>query len=399
MKNLKFFAFAVLTLTAFVTGGAPIDEGQLSNAIFRNLSHYCRQVDTAKLSRWTGPMAADCSSATDFAALNTRLINTFSNVAWLEWTNNSPLLTAAAAQIALEVFPTNGAKPTLTYPYTLMQDTSSNSWGQVSLWTGAKLGNPYTINTSTKTLESANSSSDPYIEISFNERYVMRSGKYDDITFGNSEEHRTLADGRIHGVNPFFHLPDVDGSFGYIFTSGNDSTNFTVSTIVGSSDVYGNSSVGFPVLRYCSEDFSWKQQVTLEVDGGFATDKNFISVHPNIFLGAGYQGKFPNVVGSTNGLPVYWFGRVGMAMIDQPQFSGSNIVFNTTGGLAEPVFENKWDPTLGTSIIVPVTPALSLQAGANVYFSNPPASWNITLGVTMDLSKFSRGLGTVLGLQ
>jgi hypothetical protein len=401
MTTLKTMTIAVITWAAFMTCKATMDTNQLAGIIFQNLTNDCPTIEKETLSGWKGYIAAQAGGATNFDTLNTNLQTIFSTdkqLRWLDWTNNSALLTVAAAAIALEEFPPAGIKPVKPLPPVHLKDASSNSWGKILLWTGAKLENPYTINPSTKTLQSAGSSSQPYIEIGFNERYVLRSGEYNDLLFAWERHGQTPNDGSAHWVRFWEKVPDVEGSFGYIFPGNSNSTNYSISTIVGSSDIYADASMGLPILRYCSADYSFKQQVTFEINGGFATDKNFLTIHPSVFLGFGYQGKFPNFIGSTN-LPMYWSGRAGCAMIDEPKLIGTNVVFNTPGGFLEPAFENKWVPALGVSVIIPVTSALSLQAGGNAYFSEAPASWNLTLGVTLDLSKLSKGLGTVLGLQ
>ena len=95
------------------------------------------------------------------------------------------------------------------------------------------------------------------------------------------------------------------------------------------------------------------------------TDKQCDIVHPTFFAGGGYQAKFPNFVGSTN-LPVYWMGRVGIARIDRPSISGTNVVFTSMGGLLQPQFHGTWAPTMGTTITVPINSTINLQAGGNV---------------------------------
>jgi hypothetical protein len=281
-----------------------------------------------------------------------------------------------------------------------LKDSASNSWGRVFFWTGAKLENPYTIDTQAKTLKSSGSSSDPFIEVSFSERYVMRNGEFDDLKWPWAKNHQdeTPNDHRVHAINPLYDVFDMSGSFGYVFGGGNTSNTFSASTIAGGSDIYCDTSIGLPVLRYCSADYSLKQQFSLELGGGFVTDKQLDVIHPNMFVGGGYQGKFPNFVGTTN-LPIYWLGRVGLGYIDQPTLMSTNVVVHNRGGLIIPAFHTTWVPSLGTTIILPLTSALNLQAGGNVYFASTPAAWNITIGVSLDLTKLAKGLGTTLGLS
>lgn len=382
------------------TTDSTIDTNRLAQAILDALTQYSPVFDATNLdlAGWKGYIAhyiatKASNGATNFDSLNANFRTIFSsdaNLNWLDWKSNTTLLTIAAFVIAAKEY-TPGRRD-FKMPRLSKEDTSSNSWGNVLLWTGAKLENSYTINPSTQTLQSGGSSSQPYIEIGFNTSYVIRSGSANDENwvgnwFGQGE---TLNDGHPHLLYPLQKIPDIAGSFGYILPS--NTTNLSASTIVGTGDIYASGSVGFPIIRLCSEDYSCKQQATIDVAWGFTTDKNFLSIHPSLFLGGGYEGKFPNFISSTN-FPIYWFGRLGAAEIDMPKLSGASVKFNNNGGLSEPEFDQRWVPSMGTSIIFPVTSVLSLQAGGNAYFSEHPGNWDVTLGVTLDLSKFVTALG------
>lgn len=401
MKTLQRLLLPGLLLIAAVSCFAQLDTNALPGVIFQSLTNFCPTLAPDNLQGWTGDLAARViPGTTNFDTLNSNLLKTFSStdplLSWLNWSSNSPSLTLAAAQIGSQEFPSAGVKPP-QIPGLKRKDTASNSWGQVFLWTGAKLENPYTISSATKTLQAAGSSGSPYIEIGFAESYVMRSGKYNDLSWWPSDE-ETPDDHRARFLWPWSKVPDLTGDFGYVFSSSTGPSNYSASTVVGSSDIYGDGTLGFPFIRYCSEDFQWKQQATFDFSKGFVTDKQFDTVHPSLFAGLGYQGKFPNFVGTTN-LPIYWLAHGGLGLIDRPVISGTNVVFSTAGGLSVPSFHERWVPTVGTVIIIPVNGALSLQAGGNAYFSDAPASWNITLGVSLDLSKFAKGLGTALGIS
>jgi hypothetical protein len=143
------------------------------------------------------------------------------------------------------------------------------------------------------------------------------------------------------------------------------------------------------LLRYESADSQSnliKQQVTLEVSGGFATDRDFLAIHPNLFLGAGWQGRFPAPNLTPQSLPAILTGRVGFARIDEPRLiSGSTVALNNLGN---PEFDSVWTPSVGVQMIYPINSSVNLQAGGNVYFTVAPASWNFNLGLTLDLAKF-----------
>jgi hypothetical protein len=209
-------------------------------------------------------------------------------------------------------------------------------------------------------------------------------------------------DGRVHVYFPLEMVPDISGSIGYILnsssSSGSSSNTYSAATIVGNSDVYSQGAMGFPFLRFSSPDNSWKQQVSWELGGGFATDRQFSLLHPSLFGGAGYQARFPHTFG-TNALPVYWMARSGIAMIDQPLMNSSGgVKLSSTGGFPE--FHSTWVPAIETTIIVPLSSTFAFQAAVNAYFTDrPPASWNVTLAVSMDVANFAKSLGNLFSSE
>jgi hypothetical protein len=248
------------------------------------------------------------------------------------------------------------------------------------------LDNPYTISIvdGIGKLQPSSSSSDGYIELGLNSRYVTRGGTSDDVLFWGKV---TSPNGKAHFFWPGDRFPDIDARVGYTFRGSSSPTNFNVSTVVGGSDVYGDTSVGFPFGQVCGTEYSWKGQLSIELAGGFATDKQRLDIHPNFFAGLGAQASFTATgLGSTN-YQGYWFGRAGMALIDEPSlFPGTNTV--RLNGLQNPQFDLKWVPAVGTTVVYPLSSWLSLQAGFNAYFTqNPPSIWNLNLGVTLNLDK------------
>jgi hypothetical protein len=361
---------------------------------------------TTQISGSIWYIAQQAAVATNYDSLNSTLVKIFSNdtnLTWLGWSTNSQVLTVDAVIIADQVFPPPGEKPSPHYVTLRKHDPSPNNWGTVWLWAGEKLLNPYTISTTnispgkkSGTIQNNNTTTEPFLELQFNERYVVRSG---DEYSGHHWEADSTIDILSLPIQKFWdEIPDVDFSLGYLFAPGTGTNKLSIATIAGSSDIYAQTSLGLPILRYHNWDYSDKQQVTIEINGGFTTDKNFDTVHPNLFLGGGYQGKFPNPLTTTNNLPIYWFGRGGVAMIDQPAVDQSNVLFKTSGGLSSPKFETKWAPSLGSNVVVPISQQLDIQLGGNVYLLDGPAQWNITLGVSVDLGKFSQNLGSMFGL-
>jgi hypothetical protein len=321
--------------------------------------------------------------ANSFDTLNANLLNVFKSgvdADALDWNQNKRALTQAAAQVAGDLYPDDNAKH--LYAMGIALGDTNNIWGHLSLWTGARFSNPYKISTN-NTLTSAGSTSDGYIEINLSSRFVERSGSIaqDPNWFGrdNSSHPKT---NEVYWAWPWQHMPDVDTRIGYLFRNKSSPSNFSATT-VGSSDFYGDSSIGFPMVRFLNEN--WKQQLSIEVNGGFATDKDVLSLHPNFFLGMGWQASF-KAVGTTN--MGYWYGRAGYALIDQPVLSkGTNTVI--LDHLGEPKFDLKWTPSVGVIFTYPMTSTLNLQAGANAYFTDrTPASWNASLGVSLDVDKF-----------
>lgn len=343
-------------------------------------------VDASEVDNWVADIAKKCKTETTYHGLRVKLINLFasdSGLTWLNYPKRAAALDAAAGAIAADKFAAPDA-PSEKLAMIPITDNRSNIWGQVSVWTGAKFSNPYRI--AGNQLTSNEDNTDAYVEINLSSRYIQRRGKEaSDVVWGGWGN-ITPNDGKIHFVNPLAHLPDIDARIGYVFRNGDTPTNITASTIAGTSDFYSDGSIGLPVIRFSSRDTEkpWRQQVTLELGGGFATDKESLDLHPNVFGGLGWQASFmiaTNLQGS-------WIARAGVALIDQPVLLGNTntVLLNSLG---DPQYDLKLAPTLGVMVTYPLTPSISFQAGANGYFTRrEPASWNVTVGVTLDLAKF-----------
>jgi hypothetical protein len=401
MNTLKWtkrtLAWAVIVFSMGIQQcRAQLDPDKLGASILENVTHYCPAITAQALRPYKNYIAINAiPGAVSSATLEHNLANAFQTdpkLSWMNWGANQPGLTVAATEIGNQLFPPPGVPVTVPSAQTV-----SNVWGELLFWTGAKLLEPYTIDPNTKTLQSSGSTSDAFIEVNFNERFVMRSGKYSDLPWASKYAAPDDGEG-LQLLWPWQKIPDIEGTFGYVFGNTSTTSNYTASTIVGSSDIYGETSIGLPIVRFSADHELWKQQLTLELGGGFATDRSFDQVHPTLFAGLGYQGKFPAPLSSTN-LPAYWFGRVGMGMIDRPSLGATNVNFESTGGLSTPQFNQRWYPTMGTTVIVPLSSTMSLQMGGNVYFAKAPGEWNITLGVSMDLIKLAKNLGTTLGIS
>jgi len=385
-------------------GGPPpvIDRHKLAvtlNSLLSTNLPKSLNLDSQTIAQESGVIAGSCGGAPNSSALLSALVTALENdpkfnlaadpvsagtiaVETLKAMNpsdNPPIATAATPVSAPPPIPIDAGSP-------------ANRMAVVNFWTGSKFLSPYSINPSTMALQSSGNSSAAFIEIAFDQSYIFRSGIYRDLNlFG--QNHRTNS---FQVFWPAEKMPDFSGKFGYVFNN-NSSTNISASTIAGNSDIYSEASFGLPLLRY-DDDGTTRFQVDLpQLSGGYSTDKQFDHVHPDFFVGAGFQAKFPNILSQTN-YPIYWLAQVGMGMIDVPKITAGGVAFQQNGGLSEPMFQTAWEPAIGTSLIIPVpATALSLEVGGDAYFSSGPGNWDITLGVSLDLSKFAKGLGSALG--
>ncbi|HTV42579.1 MAG TPA: hypothetical protein VMF08_18585 [Candidatus Sulfotelmatobacter sp.] len=387
------YTYATNAATAIVNTFVPANT-ELSNLVFLSLTtdFPTHNSNVTRLQAYS--IAGKCANTKTPASLFSNLMAAFDNYGL---TNGSTSSTNTATAICEVVFNSSSTAP---FPATETPIPPTN-FGKLLFWTGAKLLSPYTINGSSQQLQANSAQANAFIEIDFDQSYVLQDGPGDLRWNGVSGNHGfTPNDGLVHWAPPWYDVFDVSGSFGYVFGPGNSTNSFSATTIVSTGDIYGGASLGIPILRLCSLDASWKQQLTFTVQGGFATDRAFDSVHPNVLVGLGYQGKFPISVG-TNNLPVYWMNKLGPAWIDQPGLNGTNVVFSSgnTGGLSEPVFRLKFVPFCWQSkIIIPVTQAVNIQCGGDVYIGSKPANWDITLGASLDLEQLLSSITSSLGL-
>jgi hypothetical protein len=256
-----------------------------------------------------------------------------------------------------------------------VQNPSSNSTWNVLIWAGATLENPYSITNGT--LKPNNSTTTGFIQLELTHRYVV-SGAADtkDELYWSFpvQERRHDGEGTYCWFIPVLQLfPDLDFRVGYLFNGSSSPSNLTVSTIAGGSDVWSDNTVGFPFWRWSDKGHNWKQQATLELGGGFVTDKQFLAIHPNDFIGVGYQ--FHNTDWT-------WQTRFGMGGADIPRLlTGNNVATNSTG---LPLFSLRQAPAWGTIITYNLSTAVKLQLGANAYFLPHQATWNLSAGISVD---------------
>lgn len=254
----------------------------------------------------------------------------------------------------------------------------TNSMWSVWIWSGAKLQNPYSITNGV--IKPNNTRTDGFVDLELVHRYVLSSDSYgnDNLFYKWFNVERKFGDGTWDFFAPGQVFPDLDFRVGYVFAGSSTPTNLTVSTIAGGSDFYSDNSMGMPFWRW-SHPGSWDQQATIELGGGFVTDKNFLDIHPNYFVGLGYQ--FHNK-------DWFWQNRFGLGAADVPRLrGGANLVSTNTLGLA--LFDLKQAPSWGTQITYSLSAAIKVQVGANAYFDKR-AAWNLSAGLSVEpVSLFS----------
>ncbi len=264
----------------------------------------------------------------------------------------------------------------------LKVDTTSisNTMWSVLLWSGAKLQNPYSITNGA--IKPNNTKTDGFLDLELIHRYVLSgdtSGE-DNLFFSFSGIHsRSHGGGEWDWFFPGQLFPDLEFRVGYVFGGPSTPTNLTVSTITGGSDFYSDNSIGLPFWRW-SKEGSWNQQATIELGGGFVTDKQFLAIHPNYFLGLGYQFSNKDWM---------WQTRFGLGAADVPHLTTGSTVSTNSIGL--PLFDLKQAPSWGTVITYKLSPSVNLQLGANAYFDTR-STWNLSAGVSIDPAVALKGL-------
>lgn len=244
----------------------------------------------------------------------------------------------------------------------------------VNVWTGARLRNPYSITNSV--LKPNNSTTSPFLELQLLRRAVFIQGENEDPVFWGSRQRTKGDDGRFDFFCPTQLFPDIDLKIGYLFGGSSSSTNnVSISTIAGGSDIYADGSVGLPFWRW-SPASGWNQQLTVEAAGGFASDKQFLALHPNYFVGIGYQVHQRDWT---------WFTRLGIGGSDVPRRKdGTATIVTQPDGM--PYFDMETSVAWGAQILYRLNDVVSVQFGMNAYFHDRP-DWNVSLGLLIDPQK------------
>lgn len=250
-------------------------------------------------------------------------------------------------------------------------ETSQSGWA-VYLWSGAKLQNPYSITNGT--LKPNNNRTDGFLDLQLVHRAVLSDATDEDPVFFGRRERKYGEDGKWDWFIPLQLFPDIELKMGYVFGGSSTPTNITVSTIAGGSDLYAESALGLPFWRWTSKG-GWNQQATIELGGGFVTDKQFLALHPNYFAGFGYQVHHKDWT---------WFTRFGFGGADVPRLVGTSTVQTDSSG--QPIFDLRSAPSWGAQVTYRLNDAISIQLGANAYLRSEQPTWNLSAGILIDPS-------------
>ena len=252
---------------------------------------------------------------------------------------------------------------------------TTNGFFQALLWSGAKLENPYSI--SSGVLKPSNSTTAGFIEIELMHRYVMLGDQNGpDLTIKGTTLERDN-DANMDFFWPGHLFPDLDFRFGYVFNGTSTPTNLTTSTIAGGSDLSTAFNLGLPFWRW-RDGTSWSQQATIELGGGFETDKSFLALHPNFLAGVGYQFHSDMFTLMTS---------FGLGGADYPRLTSSTMVA-TNGPGGTPVFSTRLAPTWQSTLTVKLSTGANLQLGATAYLDSSRPNWNLSAGLSVDLVTF-----------
>ena len=278
--------------------------------------------------------------------------------------------------------------------------TYENSW--VWFEAGALQVNPYSISSGTNgtlQLQKRSSSTDAYIDFHIMQRWVAaksslvektKHGETPDLfaPWWGGESIRKTGAGVTGVAFPFSSWPDVDLSLGYVFRNSSGPSNYTATTVVGGGDFHGQVTFGFPFIRHISHRQA--QQLSIETQGAIVADKSFLLVHPEAFVGLGYQISFPGMGTDTNSTPRVGFAtaRVGAGWADSPVFEdGSTLTVATDRTL--PKFAFRPSLAMGMSVYYPITSGIYISVFGNAYVRQKPTPWTVGAAITIPLDKLS----------
>jgi hypothetical protein len=272
----------------------------------------------------------------------------------------------------------------------------------VFLSSGATFQNPYVVNVSkdktTATLDNAGNSTAGFLEFTYLNRYVLRPAAEKETTWNITQG--------LWLPNGLMRLPDVEFHAGFNFANGMGSasnTSYSAAAIAGGGDFYSDASFGLPLYRYNAEQGLQRHQVSLEASGGVTTEKSFEAVHPQAFVGIGYEASFKalGLQASTNACG-YFMGRVGAGWVDSPRIlstTSSNTQVVVSGGLPKFDFDAAPVASVGASLLYPLTENVYLAVNGSVYLKDNPSPWNVSVGASIPFASISKMFGGMINGQ
>jgi hypothetical protein len=275
------------------------------------------------------------------------------------------------------------------------QISSANSRPyQAFITSGAEFMNPYAISVTggKGVLTNAGNSTVGFVEFDYINRHVLRVESRDNGASTNW--------GKFGGnwICPFKEAPDVQFTMGFFFDNGSGITNqsYTAQTLAG-ADFYSQLSLGFPLWRLDIPN-QQSHQVSLECSGGVVTEKSFEELHPNAFVGLGYETSFsPFLQSTTTNACGFFEAKAGVGWVDLPSLVGTNNLVNLDGNEI-PIFNLKAACEIEAYLAYPLTSKIYLTVDATDYLGNkPPQSWNIKVGASIPLDGIAKSFSSLLG--
>jgi len=271
-------------------------------------------------------------------------------------------------------------------------NTPVSSPYQAFIASGAEFVNPFQIvvpaGAHFGTLTNAGHSTVGFVEFDYINRHILRPGRMDP----------TAKQPNKYGFfNPLGDVPDVQFQLGFLFDNGTTVTNgqtYSAQSLAG-ADFYTQMGLGFPLWRHDLPTQS--HQVSLEASGGMTTEQSFEHVHPNAFVGLGYETSFSPFIGSaTTNVCGFLVTKIGAGWADLPATTGtSNYVYLDGNGNPRFDFRPNWE--MSAYLAYPLTSKVYLTVEANTFVgNNQPDSWNIKVGASIPLDSMSTIFSSVI---
>lgn len=275
---------------------------------------------------------------------------------------------------------------------------TTHSWGNVFIWGGAQLANPYSIQKKDDgdlkkgAIVGGNSQFQGFVSANVNLRYVLRGELGREWSFSTNSvppaqhAHSKSIFGLFGLPSLGFVVPDIDVGISYLF-QGEQPETLTAATVASTADVGGYVDLGYPLVRWhgphqdhMPEDAV--QQMTIEGGLSLATDKHDLQIQQSKFLGLGYQGVF-----RTAPLQRFiWISKLGYSWGETPEVDAKT-------GLAQLNVRDQIQYTsegafaASARFIFELTESLAVQAGASAFFYRDLPTWTISIGFSLDPTK------------